>query len=302
MGHDFYQGIYFIAFPVMNILKNRLFAATLMFLLLDLAGSFLILAPLLVVLRNRFEHSAEALSLWPTIKTLTVTDILVNDTQMIATFVISAIVIFFIFMLLRTFFSGGIYGIIILKERPVGDGEANPFKSFLTRSAEIWPGFIKISLFSILVYFVAIFIGAILSRIVSGLGFFWQAAVFLFFMMVGSTYIQVLQSEMVVSGQTSVSRAISSTRSAVARGMARLIAGNLSVVMVGAIAAWILWLILAWIRGYAWNMGLTVLSIILEQGIVFVICLMQVIRINYNSSIIRRGTQDVVGGTELGGV
>jgi hypothetical protein len=286
----------------MNILKNRLFAATLMFLLLDLAGSFLILAPLLVILRSRLEHSGEALSLWPVIKALTLTDILLNDTQMIATFIIAAIVIFFLFMLLRTFFSGGIYGVIILERETAAPDEVSPFKNFLTRSAEIWPGFIKVSLFSILVYFVVAFIGAIISRIVSGLGFFWQAVVFLFFMMIGSTYIQVLKSEIVVTGDTSVANAVRSTRREVAHGLARLVAGNLSVVIVGAVAAWILWLILRWIRGYSWNLGLTVLSIILEQGIVFVICLMQVIRINYNSSIIKRGTQDVVGGTELGGV
>ncbi len=286
----------------MNILKNRLFAATLMFLLLDLAGSFLILAPLLVILRSRLEHSGEALRLWPVIKALTFTDILLNDAQMIATFIIAAIVIFFLFMLLRTFFSGGIYGIIILERETATPDEASPFKNFLTRSAEIWPGFIKVSLFSILVYFIVAFIGAIVSRIVSGLGFFWQAVIFLFFMMVGSTYIQVLKAEMVATGNTSLAHAVSSTRREVARALARLVAGNLSVVIVGAVAAWILWLILGWIRGYAWNIGLTVLSIILEQGIVLVICLMQVIRINYNSSIIKRGTQDVVGGAELGGV
>jgi hypothetical protein len=302
MGYGLYKGIYAVAFLMMNILKNRLFAATLMFLLLDLAGGFLILAPLLVILRNRFEHSGEALSLWPVIKALTLTDILINDTQIIATFIISAIVIFFIFMLLRTFFSGGIYGIIIFKRDPSAPGEANSFRNFLTGAAEIWPGFIKMSLFSILVYFVAIFVGAILSQIVSGLGYFWRAVVFMFFILVGSTYIQILKAEIVVTRDTSVGHAISSTRLNVARSAARVIAGNLSVVIVGAVAAWVLWLILAWIRGYGWNTALAVLSIILEQGIVFVICLMQVIRINYNYSIIKRGIQDAVGGTELGGV
>jgi hypothetical protein len=302
MGYDFSQGIHSIFIVVMRIFKNRLFGATLMFFLLDLAGGFVILAPLLVILRTRFEHSEEALRLWPHLKLLTLTDILINDTQVIATFVIAAIVIYFLLMSLRTFFAGGIYNVIISRREPRDAGEANLFKNFLTKSAETWPGFIKVALFSILVYFVAVFIGALVSRLVPGPGFFWQAVILLFFILIGSTYTQILKAEIVSSGDISIANAIRSTRYAVAHSLARLAAGNLSVVIVGVFAAWIIWLLLGWIRGYGWNAGAAILSVIFEQGIVFVICLMQVIRINYNYSIIKRGTEDVVGGTELGGV
>ncbi|HBC46412.1 MAG TPA: hypothetical protein DCZ43_05145 [candidate division Zixibacteria bacterium] len=82
-----------------NILKNKLFAASIMFLLLNLAGAFLMMAPLLVLLRNRFDHSQAVFSLWPVISPLMLADILVNDTQMVATFVIAGIVIFALYML-----------------------------------------------------------------------------------------------------------------------------------------------------------------------------------------------------------
>ncbi|HBZ00296.1 MAG TPA: hypothetical protein DEO84_03140 [candidate division Zixibacteria bacterium] len=272
-----------------NILKNKLFAASIMFLLLNLAGAFLMMAPLLVLLRNRFDHSQAVFSLWPVISPLMLADILVNDTQMVATFVIAGIVIFALYMLLCTYFSGGIYSLIVLDKEPEAAITVNPFKDFLVRSAQIWPGFIKVSLFSIVIYLIAIFIGGIVSKLASPMGIFWQAVSLIFFLLIASTYIQILKVRFVVENSSSVTQAIRSSRQAIAKSAARLVIGNLAVAIVGVIAALILWTILKWVRSYDWNIGLAVLSIVLEQAIILVLCLMQVIRINYNHITIKRG-------------
>jgi hypothetical protein len=285
-----------------NIVKNRFFAASLMFLLLNLIGAFLILAPILVLLRNRFDHSQMALSLWPVIAPLTLSDILINDTQMVATFIIASLVIFGLYMLLRAYFSGGIYSLIVLnKEREISGGP-NPFRDFLAKSAILWPGFVKVSLFSILIYLIAIFIGGIISKLASPLGIFWQIVVFAFFLFLGSTYIQILKIGLVSEESNSVTQSIRASRQAISRSLVKFVIGNLAVVIVGLIVILILWAILSWIRSFGWNFGLAFLSIMLEQAIVLVICFMQVVRINYNNTIIKRGVENVVGGTELGGV
>ena len=285
-----------------SILKNKLFAASIMFLLLNLAGAFLIMAPLLVLLRNRFDHSQAAFSLWPAISPLMLTDILINDTQMVATFVIAGIVILGLYMLLRTYFSGGIYSLIVLEKEQEPSIGANQFRDFLVRSALIWPGFIKVSLFSIVIYLIAIFIGGIISKLASPMGIFWQAVFLIFFLLMASTYIQILKVRLIVEESGSVRQAMRSSRLAVAKTAPRLVIGNLAVAIVGVIAALILWAILKWVRSFEWNIGLAALSIILEQAIILVLCLMQVIRINYNHIIIKRGVEDAVGGTQLGGV
>jgi hypothetical protein len=285
-----------------NILKNKLFAASLMFLLLNLAGAFVVMAPLLVLLRNRFDRSLMAESLWPVISPLALADTLINDTQMLATFVVAAIVILALYMLLRTFFSGGIYGIIIFDKQDEQVTGVSPMREFLGRSSAVWPGFIKASLFSIVVYLIAVFIGAIIGRLAVPLGVFMQVAVVVFFLMLASTYIQILKAGLVLDGDSSLTSAMRTTRPIIAQSIWRLVTGNLAVVVVGILLAFILWKILVVIRGFGWNAVTAGLSILLEQMIVFVICLMQVVRINFNNSIIKRGKDDVVGGTKLGGV
>ncbi len=227
-----------------NILKNRLIAATLMFLLLNLTGAFLIMAPILVILRNRYDHSQAALSLWPVISPLMLSDILINDAQMLGTFIISAVVILTFYMLLRTYFSGGIYGVIILDNNKATLDANNPLKDFLIRCASFWPGFIKASLFSILVYLITIFLGVFFAKLISILGIFWQIVIFLFFMLLGSTYIQLLKARLVSGDTGSVTEAIRFTRPMIAKSAFRLIAGNLAVVVVGALIIFILWKIL----------------------------------------------------------
>jgi hypothetical protein len=285
-----------------NILKNKLFAASLMFLLLNLAGAFFVMAPLLMLLRNRFDHSQMAQSLWPVISPLALIDILINDNQMLATFVVASIVILALYMLLRTFFSGGIYGVIILEKQDENSTGISPMREFLGRSSTLWPGFIKTSLFSIVVYLIAIFIGAVIGRLTAPLGISMQAVFVLFFLMLASTYIQILKASLVLNTSTSLTSAMRTTRPDIARLIWRLIMGNLAVVVVGVLIAFILWKILVGIRGFNWNVATAAFSILLEQLIVFVLCLMQAVRINFNNSIIKRGKDDVVGGTQLGGV
>ena len=60
--------------------------------------------------------------------------------------------------------------------------------------------------------------------------------------------------------------------------------------------------LIAALRAGPWGAARATVTIILEQLIVLVICLMQAVRINFNHSIIKKGIQDALGGTELGGI
>jgi hypothetical protein len=111
-----------------------------------------------------------------------------------------------------------------------------------------------------------------------------------------------LKVSLVTEESGSITKAMRSSRQAIAKSAPRIVIGNLAVVIVGAIVSLILWALLKWVRSYEWNIGLAALSILLQQAIVLVLCLMQVIRINYNHIIIKRGVDDVVGGNQLGGV
>ena len=116
----------------------------------------------------------------------------------------------------------------------------------------------------------------------------------LFFIVIGSSYLQILRARMVADDNTSVRHAMRSTRSIIAERFVRIVIGNVSVAIVAIIEALVFWLILKGIRHYNWSIFTALLSIIFEQAIIFALCIMNVVRINFNYSIIKRGAVETV--------
>jgi len=280
-----------------RLLKNKFVAASLLFLAIDLIGSFAVLAPFLVMMRNKLDKSALALKLWPIISFDVVADIFLNEPYILAMGVVSAIVIFLIFTLLLTFFSGGIYNIIIT-DGGVGQFE-HSFAGFLMNSARFWPGFLKTAILSIPIYLIAAFLGFSFGRLAAGIAFMFGVFVFLLFMLIASTYIQLLRVEMITSGSNSVVGAVRSSRSLISRSLLRILAGNISVSVAGFLIAFLLWMALRGIRSLNWSSLAAAISIVLQQLIVLAICLMQTLRINFNYTILKRGEENALGGTQL---
>jgi hypothetical protein len=270
-----------------TVLKSKIIIASLLFVLLDIVGGLLIMAPLLVFLRIHFEHSGSALKLWPLISPEVLSDILVNDYQALVMFFIAAAVIYMAYFPLKVFITAGIYKIITSgKESDEGIDSA---RTFFIRSAEIWIGFFKTDVFGILIYMVALFLGLMFGEILGRFSLFWRAATVLLFVLLGSTYIQVLKIAIADNKDTSLRSAISFTRSRIAGSFLRLALGNVAVALVGFLIVLGLWSLLLWTRSYNWNIVTASLSVILQQGMIFFICLAQVLRINFNHSVIRKG-------------
>jgi hypothetical protein len=296
MGYDFDNGILAGIFPMKNILKNRIFASSLMFLLLSLAGGFVIMAPFLVILRNEFIRSSIALKLWPIISPEVIGDILLNRAESMAAYAVSALVILALYTLLWTLFSGGIYTVIVNNPKRKVDSP----KGFLQYSVALWPGYLKLLIIAFIAYSIAIFLGATFGQILGRLWAFLRFAFpFLFFLM-ASTYLQILKNYMAFTGDISLKNCFRNTRGDISKSFMRLLVGNISAGVIGLLIFLLLFLLLKGVRGFEWNPFVAVLVIIIEQLIIFVICLIQAIRINFNHSIIQRGNQDVVGGTQLG--
>ncbi len=287
-----------------KFLQNRIVAGSLMFLLLDLAGGFLVLAPFLISIRSVFERSGMARQLWPIPSAGIGIEILSKHLDVLATSAVAAFTVYIVYMALRTYFAGGIYKVIV--ESPSDPRDADErrsgFDAFLATSSQSWMGFIKIAVAAILIYTVAGFLGITIARVFVGLGSFWMIAFFLFVMMIASSYLQILRIAVVKSNDNSVVNAIKGTRQAMAKSIPRLLLGNLSVALIGTLVCLGLWLIIKAVRGGEWNVARATVTIILEQLIVLVVCTMQALRINFNNTIVRKGAQDAVGRAELGGV
>lgn len=276
---------------MMWIFKNRIIIAAIILFLVEIAGAFVIMAPAMVFLRNQFSKSDLAHDLWPVISPRVVSDILINDLQAFVVFVLSAMVIYIMYLLLKTFFLGGTYDFVI---RTSGQQfpEFGNLKSFLSRCAAFWPGFLKISILGIVVYGIALFLGISFGQLFARFGITWRILSLLFFILIGSSYLQILRARMVADDNTSVRHAISATRSIIAERFVRIVIGNVSVAIVAVIEVLVFWLILKAIRHYNWSFFTALLSIIFEQAIIFALCMMNVVRINFNYSIIRR---EIVG-------
>ncbi len=270
-----------------KVFKNKIIVASLLFVLLNIIGGLLIMAPLLVFLRIHLEYSGSALKLWPVISPEVLSDILINDYQALVMFIIAAIVIYIAYFPFKVLVTAGIYNIIVFdKER----GEAiDSARAFLTRAAGIWIGFVKTDLFAVLIYIVAMFLGIVFGEILGRLGSFLSPAVILLMLLLGSTYIQILKIAVVDNNDTSLRSIIRFTRGRIAGSFLRLVLGNVAVALVGILIVLGLWSFLLWTRSHDWNVVTAPVSVILQQGMIFVICLAQVLRINFNHSVIKKG-------------
>ena len=286
MGQPFYQGIYIVIAIMMWIFKNRLIIAAIILLLVEIAGAFVLAAPSMVFLRNQFSKSDLTRDFWPIISPRVISDILVNDLQALVIIVLSAMVIYVMYILFKTFFLGGIYEFLVRtsgQEFP----EFGTLKSYLSRCAAFWPGFLKISILGIIVYGIAIFLGLSFGQLFGRFGITWRIFILLIFIVIGSAYLQILRARMVADNNTSVRSAMRNTRPIIAERFLRIVIGNISVAVVGVIVVLVFWMILKGIRHYNWNIVTALLSIIIEQAIIFEIGLINVVRINFNYSIIK---------------
>jgi hypothetical protein len=283
---------------MMKILGNRILLSTVLLFLLNVAGGLILLAPILVFLRNELGSSASTLLLWPAVSPSVVVDFLLNYRQALAVFAASAMVIYILYFLLRILFMGGVYHLVIFKD--AADRAIDSPSAFISRSTDAWPGFLKVALLAVVVYGIALFLGVSFGRLLGVLPTFWRLCIVAIFALIGSTFLQILRAKMISENSFSLRKAIRATRPLVAGSALRLIAGNISVAAVGISVAFVLWSINKGIRGNNWNFGVALLSFILQQTIVFTICLMQVVRINFNQSVIRKGAINVMGRTELG--
>ncbi len=287
MGCRFCLRICIIVIAVKKVFKNKIIVASLLFVLLDLIGGLLIMAPLLVFLRIHFEYSGSALKLWPVISPEVLSDLLINDHQALVMFIIAAIVIYIAYFPFKVLVTAGIYNIIVSdKERGEAIGSA---RAFLTRAAGVWIGFVKTDLFAVLIYIVTMFLGIVFGEILGRLGRFLSPAVILLMLLLGSTYIQILKIAVVDNNDTSLRSIIRFTRGRIAGSFLRLVLGNVAVALVGILIVLGLWSFLLWTRSHDWNVVTAPVSVILQQGMIFVICLAQVLRINFNHSVIKKG-------------
>lgn len=273
---------------MMNIFKNRIVTASLIFLLADVIGGLLIMAPLLIFLRVVFEYSGSALKLWPVVEPEIISDLFINQGQALAMFLIAAVVIYAAYFPLKTFLGAGVYGIVLFNKGRSGR-EINSVRTFLTGAAAAWLGFIKIGIFGIIAYAVAIFLGMIIGGLLGHLISFLGPVTVILFLLMASTYVQILKIAVVVKGGTSLRDAIRDTRENIASSFLRLLTGNIAVAVAGLLVAIVLWTLLKWVRSYDWNVISAFLSILLQQGMIFSICLAQVLRINFNYSVLGKG-------------
>lgn len=270
-----------------KILKNKIVVASLLFVLLDMIGGLLIMAPLLVFLRIHFEYTGSALMLWPVIAPEVLSDILINDYQALIMFFIAAAVIFLVYFPVKVFITAGIYNIIVFNKEK--NEAIDSVRTFFIRSAGIWTGFLKADIFGVFVYIVALFLGIVFGGFLGRLGSFLRPAVILMLLLLGSTYIQILKIAIVDNDDTSLRSVIRYTRNRIRGSFLRLALGNVAVALIGILTVLGLWSLLIWTRSYNWSIITASFSVILQQGIIFFICLAQVLRINFNYSVIKKG-------------
>lgn len=285
---------------MMKFLKNRVMLASALFGLLDFLQGFVIVSPILIYLRIIYENTESSLHLWPLPSLDIFLDFMINHNDIFIFYIITGAVLYILFFFAKSLFTGGIYRIIIF-------GRQNPSfirsaKDFLRSSSEIWTGFIKVGLFAVLVYALAVFLGAVFGGFIGRFSGFLKTVIIALFLLLGSTYLQILRIYMASTSNTSLRAALMETRGKISEGFLRILMGNLSVSLVAFVAVLVLWFILKALRSSDWSIFIMILTIAVQQLLVFVICLGQSLRINFNYSVIKKGDTDALGGDELGGV
>lgn len=188
---------------------------------------------------------------------------------------------------MKEFFAGGIYKMIITdKEDP---SAINSVSGFLKSSAQIWIGYLKVGLFSAVVYGLALFLGLIFGQFLGGLGVFFRLALPVLFIFLGSTYLQILRIHMASSMDNALKKALGETREIISGALLRIIIGNGSVTLAAFMAILIFWFMLKAVKSSEWSVILMIITIIIQQIMVLIVCLAQALRINFNYSIIKKG-------------
>ncbi|MEE9554215.1 MAG: hypothetical protein V3W18_07955 [candidate division Zixibacteria bacterium] len=271
-----------------KLLKSRLLIAVLLSTLLHIVGGLLVMAPFLIFLRLHLEHSGLAFKLWPVISPEVLGDILVNYPQALTVYIIAAVIIYIAWFPLKILFTAGIYNVIIV---PNSDRKEEQYSisEYLKKAVSVWPGFAKIAVFGMVVYLTAIFIGFVFGGLLSKIGSLFGPLMIILFLLAGSTYLQILRIYMVVGETSSLRSSIRDTRIEIAGSLARVVLGNVSVIAAGFVAVLLPWILLKWVRSFDWNLFVGALSVILQQAIILLVCLAQVLRINFNVSVLRKG-------------
>jgi hypothetical protein len=201
---------------------------------------------------------------------------------------------------MKTFFAGGIYRLIICdKDDP---SAIKTVSDFLKNSSQIWPGFLKTGLFSVLIYGLALFLGLVFGDFLGRFWSFLRLALPALFLFLGSIYLQILKIHIAWSMDNSLKTALRETRERISGVLLRIIMGNASVALAAFVMILIFWFILKAIKSSDWSVILMIFTIVIQQIMVFTICLAQTLRINFNYSVIKKGEENALGGDELGRV
>ncbi len=273
---------------MIKFLKSRLLTAALLLTLLEIVGGLLLMAPLLVFMRLRLEHSGLALELWPLISPKILADLLINHSQVLIICLAAAAVIYLAYFPLKTLFAAAIYNMITVNNA----GSSLVTKSLsehIRRAVAIWPGFLKTAVFGMLIYLLAFFIGLMFGGILGRVWDFFRPLAVLLMLLTASTYLQILKLRMVRCGESSLRDSIRETRSEIAGAFGRIMIGNFAVFAAAVIIVMIPWSILKWVRSFEWNYLTASISIVLQQLIIILICLAQTLRINFNQSLFGKG-------------
>jgi hypothetical protein len=271
-----------------RLFENRLLAAALLFMLTHIIGGLLVAAPLLVFMRVQFEHSGSAMKLWPVMSIEVLGDLMINNSQALMVYLIASVVIYLAYFPLRVLATGAIYHMVILEDGVSGRG-ASPLPGYLAKAVTVWTGFLKAAIFGLPVYGVALLLGLTFGGILARIWTVFKPLTLVLFLLLASTYLQILRIHMVTSGNSSLRNSMVKTRAQIAASLGRIAIGNASVGTVAILGAGVIWLALRWVRGFEWSFVSAGISLIFQQGIVFVLCLSQAIRINFNNSVLRKG-------------
>jgi len=281
-----------------KFLKNRVVLASALFGLLDFIQGFVIASPILIYLRIIYENTDSSLRLWPLPSIDVISDFLINHNDVFIFYIIAASVLYLVFFFVKSYFAGGIYRLLIF-----GRDDPSSVKSagdFLKSSSEIWIGFLKVGMFAILIYGLALFLGIIFGNFFGRFGGFIKFVIIALFLLLGSTYLQILKIYIASTSDISLKAALKDTRERISKAFMRILIGNISVSLAVFAAVLILWFILKVLKSSEWSVILMILTIIVQQLMVLSVCLGQSLRINFNYSIIKKGGENALGGVELG--
>jgi hypothetical protein len=271
-----------------NLFKNRILVGALIFWAIDFVQGFAVLSPILVYLRLKFEKSASVFQLWPLPSPDVLADIMINYKEILGFYFITAIVLMILFQLLKSLVTAGVYHFIIFRDNDQS-GSNRTLAAFVQNSASNWTGFLKIDIFAIPVYLLAFFLGMIFGNFAANLGRFFEYIFLVLFFISASTYLQILRIQILNQDSNSLREAIKNTRPAIADSLLRILIGNISVALISFIIFYLFWILLKFTKSADWSIIIAVLTIIIQQLMILILCAAQALRVNYNFSVTRKG-------------